>query len=35
MLDVLKVYRGTVWETYIEDKVTVTHSRSEYHDIDD
>ena len=35
VLEVLKVYRGTVSETYVEDKVTVTHSRSEFHDIEE
>ena len=34
-LQVLKVYRGTVWETYIQDGVTTTHSRSEIHDIEE
>jgi hypothetical protein len=34
-LEVLRVYRGSVFETYVEDKVTVTHSRSEFHDIED
>jgi hypothetical protein len=32
-LDLLKVYRGTVSETYVEDKVTVTHTRTEIHDV--
>ena len=31
----LKVFRGSVSETYVEGKVTVTHSRSEIHDIDE
>jgi len=35
VLEVLKVYRGTVSETYIEDKVTVTHWRTEFHDIEE
>ena len=35
VLQVLKVYRGTVAETYVEGKVTVTHSRSEFHDIEE
>ncbi len=35
VLEVLKVYRGTVAETYAEGKVTVTHIRSEFHDIAD
>ena len=29
ILEVLKVYRGSVSETYVEGKVTVTHTRSE------
>jgi hypothetical protein len=32
-LAVLKVFRGSVSETYVEDNVTVTHSRTEIHDI--
>ena len=35
VLEVLKVYRGSVSETYLEDKATVTHSRSEIHDIEE
>jgi len=35
VLEVLKVFRGTVAETYIEDKTAVTHTRTEFHDIDD
>ena len=35
VLDVLKVYRGTVSETYAEGAVTVTHTRSEFHDIEE
>jgi hypothetical protein len=35
ILEVLKVYRGTVWETYAEGDVTVTHSRSVIHDIEE
>jgi hypothetical protein len=34
VMEVLKVYRGSVWETYMEGKAAVTHSRSEYHDIE-
>jgi hypothetical protein len=34
-LAVLKVFRGSVSETYTEDKATVTHARSEFHDIDE
>jgi len=34
-LQALKVYRGTVWETYIQEGVTITHSRSEIHDIEE
>jgi hypothetical protein len=34
-LQVLKVYRGTVSETYVEDNVTVTHSRTEIHDVEE
>ncbi len=34
-LEVLKVFRGSVSETYVEDKVTVTHTRTEFHDIDE
>jgi hypothetical protein len=33
VLEVLKVYRGTISETYVEEKVTVTHSRTELHDL--
>jgi hypothetical protein len=35
VMEVLKVYRGSVWETYMEGKAAVTHSRSEYHDIEE
>jgi len=35
LLEVLKVYRGSVSETYVEEKATVTHSRSEFHDIEE
>ena len=35
VLEVLKVYRGSILETYVDDKVTVTHSRSEFHDIEE
>jgi hypothetical protein len=35
VLEVLKVYRGSISETYIEGKVTVTHSRSEFHDVEE
>ena len=34
VLEALKVYRGSVSETYIENKVTVTHCRTEIHDIE-
>jgi hypothetical protein len=34
VLQVLKAYRGTLAVVYVEGKVTVTHSRSEFHDID-
>ncbi len=35
VLEVLKVYRGSVSATYVEGKMTVTHSRSEYHDLEE
>ena len=35
VLEVLKVFRGVVAETYVEEKTTVTHSRTEFHDIDE
>ena len=35
VLEVLKVFRGVVAETYVEGKTTVTHSRTEFHDIDE
>ncbi len=35
VLEVLKVYRGSVSETYVEGKVTVTHSHDVFHDIEE
>ena len=35
VLEALKVFRGLISETYVEDKVTVTRSRIEIHDIED
>ena len=35
VLEVLKVYRGSVAEVYLEGQVTVIHSRTEYHDIEE
>ena len=35
VLEVLKVYRGSIAETYVEGKITVTHSRSEFHDTEE
>jgi len=35
VMAVLKVFRGAVAETHMEDKAAVTHSRVEFHDIDD
>ena len=34
VIEVLKAYRGTLAVVYVEGKVTVTHSRSEFHDIE-
>jgi hypothetical protein len=33
VMEVLKAYRGTVSETYLDDKVTVTHSQSIFQDV--
>jgi len=34
-LEVLKVFRGSVSETCVEDKVSVTRTRTEFHDIEE
>ena len=35
IIEVLKVYRGSVSECYAEGKITVTHTRNQVHDIED